>query len=267
MSIYNNALARQILGANAPASGARATKADTIRAGRKAIKDAANERYNPDQLLIIEYIGSDREERMKRLQPISFRIGRDAFGFFGKARPARPLRGMTFNLGPWQEVLPASHGLTRVDFSPQLFKLVAMVEPDGTLVDPGDQGKHVPQAGIPASAPATAPATEEPTNTEEPTMTLLDRYLELDAQLYDENGEESEEATDELREQHADLFTQLRDEHEYLAPKLLKKDGGFRASATDDDKAYFARLTAFFEELGGPDENDDTTENDEGGEL
>jgi len=138
------------------------------------------ERYNPNALVVIEYVGADRDEL---LRPIIWNIEGRVFGFWKNPRP-------TTDLEAWQERVPASHGLPRTDGSPHNWKLIS---------DPRDGYVDIDED--------TEPDID--TDTEIDTDALEIEYETLCAKILKKNGDYRKDASDENKVRHNELMEKL----------------------------------------------------------
>jgi|GEM_PF-4439953 hypothetical protein len=188
-------------------------------------KQAMAQRYDPDVMVVIEYVNPERE---KNKSPIIWDIEGAKYGFWRNARKTK-------GLGPWQERVPASAGLPRTDNLPRLWKLI---------YDPRD----VPE--IPAAltaAPLTVPLEAPPAPEEAAFAPVVPIEPESD-ELEPEELDSDEAEFDGLG--LIEMSSEDEDEYNVLRSEILiqrgPKAGQIKKSATPEQAARYEQLRAIF---------------------
>ena len=188
------------------------------------------QRYDPGVLVVIEYVHPDRE---KEQRPIIWDIEGVKYGFWRNPRKTKGLEA-------WQERVPASAGLPRVDNIPRFWKLIH---------DPREAYAVQPEDVAPPSiAPPVAPtAAPEPIPAPVPIVTEMDAAAPEILEPIEAEGLETEELGEfEVPELPDD------DEQEYilLCDEILiqrgPRTGQVKKSATPEQVARWTELRERF---------------------
>jgi hypothetical protein len=194
-------------------------------------KQAMAQRYDPDVMVVIEYVNPERE---KNKSPIIWDIEGAKYGFWRNARKTK-------GLGPWQERVPASAGLPRTDNLPRLWKLI---------YDPRDTVPETPSVvavPVPTEIP---PVVVVPVPTEIPPLAVVP--------LTPIEPESDESESEELESDEAEfdglglieMSSEDEDEYNVLCSEILiqrgPKAGQIKKSATPEQAARYEQLRAIF---------------------